>query len=157
MRDPLGKRFPLLGRDPERTPMQWDASPGAGFTAAAAPWLPIAAGHDAANVAAERSDSRSHLSLYRRLIWYRRRSQALRAGAYRALDGPPDTFAYAREHAGERVVVLLNFASETRTIALPDLMGGRVVLSTDPDRACVAISGRTLDLAPVEGVVVAWD
>ena len=29
--DPRGKRLPDLGRDPVRTPMQWDAGPNAGF------------------------------------------------------------------------------------------------------------------------------
>jgi len=40
--DPVGKRFPAVGRDPERTPMQWTAEPGAGFTTAAEPCYPSA-------------------------------------------------------------------------------------------------------------------
>src|SRR5262249_34681156 len=43
-----------LGRDPERTPMQWSAEPNAGFTAGR-PWLPIAPDAPRVNVASERS------------------------------------------------------------------------------------------------------
>jgi glycosidase len=39
-----------VGRDPARTPMQWDASPQAGFTTGT-PWLPISADVESTNVA----------------------------------------------------------------------------------------------------------
>jgi alpha-glucosidase len=44
VQDPWEWRVPGLGlgRDPVRTPMQWDAGTGAGFTSAAEPWLPLA-------------------------------------------------------------------------------------------------------------------
>ncbi|MBI4175523.1 alpha-amylase, partial [Candidatus Berkelbacteria bacterium] len=53
-RDPWGKRVPGFGfgRDSERTPMQWDGSTNAGFTAGS-PWLPIAASSNERNVTAE--------------------------------------------------------------------------------------------------------
>jgi alpha-glucosidase len=156
VRDPVGKRFPLLGRDPERTPMQWDAGRNAGFTTAGEPWLPIAPDATTLNVAAQRDDARSHLSLYRRLLRFRKGSLALRCGAYQPLDGPEGTFVYVRTEGRERVLVVLNFASEPRDVASPVLAGGRVAMSTDPDRAAGALNADTLSLGPVEGVIVAF-
>src|SRR5690606_18916794 len=67
--DPLERNIPGkgLGRDPERTPMQWSPEPNAGFTTGT-PWLPIAEDYRSVNVEVQRSDPRSMLNLYRRLI-----------------------------------------------------------------------------------------
>jgi alpha-glucosidase len=150
--DPVGKRFPAIGRDPARTPMQWSAVPGAGFTAAADTWLPIAPDFETVNVARQAADPRSLLSFYRRLIWYRKDSAVLRQGSYRPLDGPPDTFVFVREHEGQQLLVALNFADEGRTVRLPD--PARLELSTDDDRQVGAMTGN-LDLAPNEGAIAA--
>jgi alpha-glucosidase len=68
MRDGPGHDPPYdrAGRDPHRHPMQWDATPLGGFTTGT-PWL---ASVDPAerNVAAQRDDPRSLLSLYRELL-----------------------------------------------------------------------------------------
>jgi alpha-glucosidase len=127
LRDPLGiATWPLrsLGRDPERTPMQWDASPNAGFTSGR-PWLPVNPDFRSRNVAAQEGDPASLLSWYRSLISLRRSRTALREGSLAFLDLDPDVLAYERvdPRAGgtageERLVVLLNFASRRRRIAL---------------------------------------
>ncbi|MFI5396120.1 MAG: alpha-amylase family glycosyl hydrolase [Candidatus Binatia bacterium] len=150
--DPVGKRFPAVGRDPERTPMQWDAGHMAGFTTAADAWLPIASDFESVNVAQQATDPRSVLSFYRRLICYRKQSAALRRGTYRPLDGPPDTFIFLREHEGERLLVALNFAAEQRTVTLP--APGRIVLSTDCERQPGPVTD-VFDLGPSEGVIAA--
>jgi alpha-glucosidase len=51
-----------LGRDPERTPMQWSAEPNAGFTDRT-PWLPLAADYASVNVEAQRAEPGSMLAL----------------------------------------------------------------------------------------------
>jgi hypothetical protein len=86
----------IVGRDPERTPMQWDASPHAGFTVAAAqPWLPVAANYPTCNVAAQNEDPTSMLSLYRALARLRWDEAALRVGDYEAVaTAVTDIFAY---------------------------------------------------------------
>jgi alpha-glucosidase len=152
VRDPVGRRFPALGRDPERAPMQWDASVNAGFTPAADPWLPVAPDAPHVNVEAQSADPASLLSFYRRAIWYRRSSVALTQGAYRSLPAPPDVFLYLREHARQQVLVALNFAGETRTVDLPSAYRGVIVLATRFGRQGT-VAGH-LELGANEGVAV---
>jgi alpha-glucosidase len=93
LRRDLMSRSRTVGRDRARTPMQWDATPSAGFSAAARPWLPVG---DAAccNVAAQRDDPGSVLSLCRELIALRRRETGGRVAGYRQLRAPVGIWAY---------------------------------------------------------------
>jgi len=70
VQDPAEKNEPGKGqgRDPERTPMQWDSSRMAGFTEGT-PWLRLAADYETVNVAALSGQSDSVLNLYRTLYW----------------------------------------------------------------------------------------
>ena len=54
-----------VGRDPERTPMQWTADRNAGFSAAK-PWLPVNPNCQNVNVELELNEPDSFLALYRR-------------------------------------------------------------------------------------------
>jgi alpha-glucosidase len=153
---PADRVVDVDGRDPERTPMQWDASPGAGFTSGD-PWLPVGRGAATVNVAAQRDDPASMLALYRRLIRSRTGSAALRGGDYRSLpDAPDGCFAYLRAAGEERLLVALNFTGqplEYRTGLGAE--HGRLELATDPERAAGEEVGlRPLRLGPDEGVVV---
>ena len=150
--DPVGKRLPGFGRDPERTPMQWADGPGAGFTQAAQTWLPLADDYAHINVARQRNDPTSLFSHYRRLLWYRKSSPALTLGSYAPIDGPPDTFVYLREHGAQRLLVALNFGQQARTVAVPPSGAGMIAVGTDPTRGGT-VSG-AVTLGPVEGVVV---
>jgi alpha-glucosidase len=149
----------VAGRDPERTPMQWDASPGAGFTTGD-PWLPVNPETATVNIEAQRRDPASMLSLYRRLIAERRASPALRRGTYRTLPAPKDVFAYARELDGEQRVVLLNLAERAVQVPVARLgiapEGLRVTQSTGPERGSELL-GKTIELAPEEGVLLDED
>jgi len=154
MQDPPGLLFGLeRSRDVCRTPMQWDASPNAGFSEAE-PWLPVSGDYPTRNVAAQSDDPTSMLSLYRRLIWYRRKTPALQWGSYRALDvGCGDCFVYLREAGHERRLVALNFAGDRRQVSIPGEEAGEIAISTHLDReGGVALS--ELELRPNEGVVI---
>ncbi|HWQ12705.1 MAG TPA: alpha-amylase family glycosyl hydrolase [Roseiflexaceae bacterium] len=150
--DPQGKNIGI-SRDPSRTPMQWDATPNAGFTSGT-PWLPLAADYQQVNVAAQRDDQRSLLTLHRRLIALRRAEPALSVGAYVPLACEGDVLAYLRERGGRRFLVALNLGALPQRLAWPGMAGGRVALSTHLDRAGEPL-GEALELRPDEGLVVA--
>jgi alpha-glucosidase len=136
------------GRDPQRTPMQWDASRHGGFTSGE-PWLPLAQDLEQTCVDSETRDPRSMLSLYRQLIALRRGSGALVTGAKRLLEAPGEVLAYERSEGRERLLVALNFGSRPRALRE---VHGRLLLSTHLDRAGERLSGE-LRLRADEGVV----
>lgn len=147
LQDPA--RIRTIGRDPERTPMQWDASPGRGFSPAE-PWLPF--GDTSPNVADQDRDPGSLLSLYRRAIWLRRNTAALLRGAYRELPAPADVFAWARVLPGEpSVAVAVNTGPTPREVDLPG--GGTVILATDQALEGPLKSGK-LTLPPLAAAMV---
>jgi alpha-glucosidase len=154
VQDPFERNVPGLGfgRDPERTPMQWTAGAGAGFTAGR-PWLPLAEAFAEVNVERLQLDRRSLLTLYRRLIALRRLEPALGVGGYQALAAETDVVAFRR--LGERpFVVVLNFGGQMQEWRCPPEAGGaRIVLSTALDREGEHV-GRVLQLRPDEGVVL---
>ena len=149
--DPSEKRQPGigLGRDPERTPMPWDASLAGGFTNGR-PWLPLG-DHATINVAAESRDPRSMLTLYQKLIALRHAHPALVGGTIEAIAWGDGVISFERRIGGERLKVVLNLTSEARHA---DVIDGRVLLSTTLERDGEVVSGH-LALAADEGLVIA--
>jgi alpha-glucosidase len=131
----------IVGRDPERTPMQWDDSPNAGFAASNVKelWLPLASDYKEVNVAGQLKDPHSMLSFFRKLLAYRKASPALQWGSYRSLDAAsPDVqkncFVFERQAGDQHVLVALNFSAQEQNLSLPELRTGRILLSTTLDR-----------------------
>ncbi len=153
--DPWGFRsgMPELSRDGCRTPMAWDASPGAGFSDADPSnfWLPLHPGHAAVNVASEAADLASPLSFYRRALAVRTASPSLQAGDYRPLDDvPDDVFAFVR---GGDTLVLLHVGDGVAEVAVPEMFrGGTVRLATALSDEGADV-GETWSLGPWSGVV----
>jgi alpha-glucosidase len=154
VRDPWEKNVPGLGlgRDPQRTPMQWDDSAQAGFTTGT-PWLPLAPQALTVNVAAQRAAPCSMLNLYRRLIQLRRTELALTLGAYKAGPTTDDLMVYSRELATSRLLVAMNFSHRPQTVSLlADQTRGRILLSTNLDREGETFDKR-LHLHGDEGII----
>jgi alpha-glucosidase len=150
--DPWEKNEPGLsvGRDPWRTPLQWDDSINAGFSSGL-PWLPLDPNYQKRNVASLRSDEHSILSLYRDLIQIRRAHPSLSLGDARVLSFENDVLLFERSYEDERIVVALNFGEDNR---MPNFAGsgdGVFLISSHMDRKGTA---RGLILRGNEGVVL---
>jgi alpha-glucosidase len=141
-----------VGRDGCRTPLQWDATPNAGFCPAdVEPWLPVAEGFDRGlNVAAQDPDPGSLLNLYRRLIRLRRRSPALREGRFAVVAATRNFLLYRRESGDERFMVAIGFGMADSEIPL---LSGLVEVATDPAREGERIS-RWASLGKDEALVI---
>jgi len=114
-----GPDFPWYDRSRCRTPMQWTAGEGAGFTTGR-PWLRLGPDATERNVAAQAGDANSVLAAYRRLLAYRRTAPALRRGAMARLDsGNPDVLAWTRSDGNQRLLV-----QERLHLELRDVLGG---------------------------------
>ncbi len=121
VQDPIGKiGWPEeKGRDGERTPMQWDASRNAGFSASQHPWLPVPPSASIYNVVAEAQNPKSILAFYKRLLALRRNEPALRDGRYLPLNQEDtNVLSFLRKEPGrgEAILVVLNMSAEPRTI-----------------------------------------
>jgi alpha-glucosidase len=157
VQDPFEKNVPGLGlgRDPERSPMQWDASANAGFSPAGAhPWLPVAHNFGTVNVESELDDSSSTLNFVRRLLELRSSTPALHSGTYRSIAvEDADCYVYRREAEGHPIVVALNFSAGSKTISVPDYGRGLVRVSTHSIEDS-GVDLQALHLRPNEGCVV---
>ncbi len=146
----------LVGRDPERTPMQWDASPNAGFAPVGIrTWLPVADDFATRNVIVQSQDPVSMLSFYRGLTVLRQSEPALTVGDYRSLDaGATGVFAYLRSRGDSRFLVVLNLGGEARRLDLSMVSEqAEIVLSTEMSAPCrVALSA--LDIQPNAGLIL---
>ena len=152
MQDPQGTRqSPAFSRDPHRTPMQWDASPGAGFTDAE-PWLPFSNDIETRNVETARDDPDSMLTLHRRLLQLRKERRALAVGQYVPLVAEGSAIAYVRAHGDERILVALNLGGEPQEVDLEDYEG-TVLLATPREREGERVGGRVM-LRADEAVVI---
>ncbi|HKT47117.1 MAG TPA: alpha-glucosidase [Candidatus Acidoferrales bacterium] len=119
VQDPIGKiGWPKeIGRDGERTPMQWTSGKNAGFSEAK-PWLPVPASHAAHNVMSETQDANSVLNFYKKLLAMRHREAALLEGQYIALDEQnPDVYSFLRKEGEEAILVVLNMSRTEQKVS----------------------------------------
>ncbi|MGB7787042.1 MAG: alpha-amylase family glycosyl hydrolase [Salinimicrobium sp.] len=155
VQDPREKNVPGkgFGRDPERTPMQWDASENAGFTAGD-PWLPVMNSYKEVNVAAELEDESSMLNFYKKLIRLRAQEPALNVGDFFPVAAKGNVLSFRRSGVDKDFLIVLNL-SGGKEKANPDIADwkGIIRFSTSPEMEGQQIEGE-IDLEPNQGFVI---
>jgi oligo-1,6-glucosidase len=143
-----------MGRDNARTPVQWDASPEAGFTTAT-PWIAVNPNHAWLNAAGQYDDPRSVFHHYSRLIALRHTMPVVADGDFTMLlPEHPRVYAYERRLDDARLVVVANLSSEHATIDADLDLAGLDLILTNSDRSRPA-GNPPVDLAPWEAHVYA--
>lgn len=146
------------GRDPARTPMQWNMTAASAGFSNVRPWLPTPThGVDAAG---QRADPDSLLNLYRRLLQLRHAHPGLRSDRYEDVEAGPDVYAYQRGDGNRTLMVLLNFADAHRSVAVArdrTREGARLTLSTHGREAGMVVDPRDLLLGPNEAMIIELD
>lgn len=108
----------MIGRDKNRSPMQWANAPHAGFSSLT-PWLPVHPNYaEGVNVADQENDPESHLNRFRRLARVRREYVALRRGDFAVIAGTGDVFAAWRHTRQQSLLLAINMSSEPQDAAL---------------------------------------
>jgi glycosidase len=140
-----------FGRDPERSPMQWNKNDFAGFSNAE-PWLPVEKDYTDKNVFSESKDPTSFLNLYKKIIHVRRKSQALSFGKYVPLNFDNEhIFGFIREFENEKVLILVNFSEKEQLVTLPKEQW-KILLSTYMDTHHI-IRKNQIHLRPSESFI----
>lgn len=130
--DQVVRSLAVKSRDNARTPMQWDASPSAGFTTGE-PWIAVHPNHAWLNAAAQVDDPDSVFAHYRALVRLRHARPALATGTFAALlEDDPCLWVYTRTGADERLLVVVNCGREPRDVRLDEWYGAELVLGNLP-------------------------
>jgi oligo-1,6-glucosidase len=134
--DDLLDSLRIRSRDNARTPVQWDASPNAGFTTGT-PWLEVNPNSREINVAADRAaGERSVFEHYRRLIALRHSSSVVALGDFVLLEPDHATlYAFTRSLGSETLLVVGNFSNDSMDDAVltsPEAQNAPVLLSNYP-------------------------
>ena len=141
------------GRDNARTPMQWTAGPGGGFTTGE-PWIAVNPNHVEINAESQYGDERSVFEYYRRLIEIRHRDPLVTNGTFTLLlPFDPRIMAYLRTDADRELLVLANFSSEPAAVdhvpGLDRWRGARRIIGNEESEGSLSTS-----LRPWEAVVL---
>jgi oligo-1,6-glucosidase len=143
-----------MSRDQGRTPVQWDASPEAGFTSGT-PWIAVNPDYTDVNAAAQVGHDGSVFEHYRQLITLRHTDPVVTDGEFALLlPEHPAIWAFLRRGPDAELLVTANFSADPVSAVLPLNAGwadAAVVLATQPSPP--ALPTPDLTLGPWESVV----
>lgn len=118
-----------ISRDNARTPMQWDASPNAGFTTGT-PWIRVNPNYKEINAAACTADPDSVFHYYQELIRLRHTLPVIVYGKFEGLLEDSETiYAYRRLLDGQVLTVACNFTDQEQACDLCEDPAARELIS----------------------------
>lgn len=140
-----------IARDNGRTPMQWDASPNAGFTQGK-PWYKVNPDYKQINVKTDKASKKSVFKYYQKLIDLRHKEDTLTKGKYQELM-PDDSniFAYYRILRDKCWLIVVNMTNhEIESDEIKDFIKGytKVILHNYESKKISNI------LAPYEAYII---
>ena len=107
-------------RDNSRTPVQWSDEPNAGFTKGK-PWINPSDNYREINVEKALDDEDSIFYFYQKLIALRKQYEIITYGNYELILGEDEQiFAYIRNGADEKLLVINNFYGSETAFTLPE-------------------------------------
>jgi oligo-1,6-glucosidase len=146
----MGRR----SRDLARTPVQWDASPDAGFTTGT-PWIAVNPDYVQVNAAAQADDPGSVFEYYRQLIRLRHDDPVVTDGEFELLlPDHPVIWAFIRRGHDAELLAAANFSADRVKMRLPLDRGwgaARTVLANLPDGPLALLPDT--ELRPWESVI----
>lgn len=113
-------------RDNARTPMQWSAEKGAGFTSGK-PWLKIHPNYTEVNVESDLASDDGIIDYFKRFNAYRKSSDILKNGNFKEIFAGRTVYAFEREYNGEKLIAVCNFS--TKSAKMPSAVSGETVIS----------------------------
>ena len=137
-----------VSRDNARTPMQWDSTKYAGFTAPYAPeepWIAVNPNKDTINAKQQQRDPDSVHAFFKKLIELRHTNATVAAGLWDLLDPRnPDVYSFRRSLAedtdlktpGSELLVVVNMTS--RSTGLPEQTAALINGQGDSDRVLLS-------------------
>lgn len=144
-----------VGRDPQRTPMQWDDTAFAGFSDNE-PWLPVGPSYTEVNVQKQQEEKASLLWLYKRLLKLRKEEPALHLGEYIPAGVHKNVLAYIRKHENSQFFIALNISDEKNSFTPEFSFTGTVVIASDLQKENIKVQDK-VELSPNDGLVIRLD
>ena len=118
----MGDNLDLPDRNGVRTPMQWDASPNAGFTTGK-PFTELVKGarsYQHINVASQMVDKESLFHSISRMVNIRKQYHAFGRGSMEWIITDNPSFAiYTRQYQDETLLIINNLSDAAQTVSLP--------------------------------------
>lgn len=163
----MGDNIWLPDRNGVRTPMQWNADPGAGFSSAAPEkfYAPLIQQEDYSpqrvNVAAQRADPTSLWNVIRRMIATRKARRVFGWGDFAWAEVKSNgVAAYCRSYENDHLLIVQNLTPETQSVCLVwrGLKDGLVKDVVHPEKMERVQAGELrLELAPYQYAWLAED